>query len=152
MSPESTERLLVFMVKHRDDILAKLTPSDQEALKQAFRELNLYATTIADHNPRELLALSQVIISLLTDLPELDKVLPSGLVSGSPLRGVSEEAVEKAEKQAKESKHARHYGPNIANSLNVFVGQNPLAPAEIAQKREDWLNGVLDRFFSRPSS
>ncbi len=154
MSPESTERLLAFMGEHRDDILAQLAPSDQEALKQAFRELGLYATTIPDHNPRELLALSQVIISLLADLPELDEVLPSELVSGSQLRGISEEAIEKAEKQAKESKRARYYGygPNIANQLHFFVGEDPLAPAEIKDKREGWLEGVLDYFFGRSSS
>lgn len=154
MSPESTERLLAFMGEHRDDILAQLAQSDQQALFEAFHDLNLYATTIPNDDQRGLLALSQAVYSIVADLTELDDIVPFELVSGSQAKSVSGEAVQKAKAQAEESEHVRRYGygPNIANHLNFFVGQDPLAPAEIAQKREGWLDGVLDRFFSRPSS
>jgi len=154
MSAESTERLLAFMVERRNDILAKLAPSNQEALFEAFRDLSLYAATIPDNDPRELLALSQVIISILTDLPELDEILPSELVSGAQRKGVSEEADQKAKTQAKESEHMRRsgYGRDIANHMHFFVGEDPLTVAEIEDKRSGWLEGVLDRFFNRPSS
>lgn len=152
MSPESTERLLAFMGEHRDDILAKLAPPDQEVLFEAFRELSLYAATIPNDDQRSLLAVSQAVYSIVNDLTELDEVVPFELVSGSQAKRVSGKAVQKAKTQAKDSEHLRAYGPNIANHLNYFVGQNPLAPAEISEKREGWLERVLERFFNKRSS
>lgn len=151
MSPESTERLLAFMVERRDDILANLAHSDQEALFEAFSELSLYAATIPDDDERELSALSQVISEILIDL-ELDEVLPDELIpSGSQVRGMSGEAKKKAQEQAEESEHVRRsgHGPNIANQIHFFVGKDPLAASEIKGKPSGSLEDVLEDFFNR---
>lgn len=149
MSLDTTKDLLAVMVERKANIVANLEPDDQQALFEAFSQLSLYAATVS--NEKELLALSNVIYSIVADLPELEDELPPEMLSHGRTRGVSKRAIKKATQKSQKSQHVRQYGKDIANQMHFFVGESPSVPtlSEIGDDRSSWLEAILDRFFAR---